>query len=332
MLHGRDSLPLPLHSWPPLVAGFCVRVRTFAPSPHEVEQAPKVPQLPQAQSTGQACLLQLCASRPVPVHWAPPLADCVATVRFLVEVPLPQLWEHRLNFDQLLHVQSTGHGCELQDSVSLPLPMHGTPPCMAPVATARYLILEPPPHELEQTVKAPHEPQAQSTGQACWLQACELLPLPVQAAPPFAAGVAVRLRSWIPPPQDTEQALKLPQLAQAQSMGHSWLLQVSVSLLLPEHDLPPLASTVTIVRFLMRVPPPHDFEHTPLLQEPQMQSTGQACALQGWLADTLPLQAAPPKACIVMTTRLRVCIPPPQDLEQLPKLDQGPKAQSTGQA
>lgn len=83
-------------------------------------------------------------------------------------------------------------------------PRHGAPPFAAGVSTVRFLVW---PEAQVHGEKALQLLQTQFTGQACALQLCVSVALPLQGAPPFACETLIpRLLFCVPPPQDAEQA------------------------------------------------------------------------------------------------------------------------------
>lgn len=189
----------------------------------------------------QGSALQSCELVSLPVHAEPPCEARVRTLRSRVCVPPPQELLQLVQSPQSLQVQSTGHRCMPQACVSLVvLPLHGAPPLRAGLIV-RKRDWEPPPQETLQLPKEPHAPNVQSTGHGCELHG-SVSTLLVQGAPPLAAGLTTFLvRVCVPPAQVAEQAVKLDQLSQTQSMGHASALHTCVWLLVPLHGIPPLA-------------------------------------------------------------------------------------------
>ncbi len=87
-------------------------------------------------------------------------------------VPLPQVLVQVDQVDHASTTQSTGHGCELQDDVSLVMGQ-AAPPNAGVVTTERARVVEPVPHVREQVDHGAHADSTQSTGQGCVLQDSE---------------------------------------------------------------------------------------------------------------------------------------------------------------
>jgi hypothetical protein len=73
---------------------------------------------------------------------------------------------------------------------------------------------------------------------------------------------SVRERWRVPPSQDAEHALHVPQSAGAQSIGHGCFLHVRDSSCAP-HGTPPVAASRLMPRERVCRPPPHVREHSP---------------------------------------------------------------------
>jgi len=104
------------------------------------------------------------------------------------------------------------------------------------------------------------------------------------------------------------------------------------------HPLPPLAAFVLTVRLRIAVPEhlcPFALDPAPvqpaLFHAAQLfiaQLTLQPCVLHFWLSESFG-HAVPPLAALVLTVRLRVCVPLPQDFVHMPHLPQLFTAQLT---
>ena len=107
-------------------------------------------------------------------------------------------------------------------------------------------------------------------------------------------------------------------------MLHAWLWLNDVG-----HATPPWAACCVTVRVCVCTPPPHflsqndqsDHALTP-------QSTGQAIVLHGCESSKAG-HATPPCAAAVVIVRERICVPPPQRVEQAPNADHADTTQST---
>jgi len=150
------------------------------------------------------------------------------------------------------------------------------------------------------------------------------------ALPPYAAGVTtVRVCDCSPPPHALEQVNQLPHSDTTQSTGHgsvpharTWLNDVG-------HAAPPCAACCVIVRVCVCSPPPHALvqaDHSDHALTPQ--STGQANVLHGCESSKAG-HATPPCAAAVVIVRERICVPPPQRVEQAPNADHADTTQST---
>jgi hypothetical protein len=91
------------------------------------------------------------------------------------------------------------------------------------------------------------------------------------AAPPLAAAVTMlRVRTWVPPPQGSEQGPQADQSLTTQSTGHGSVLQERDSLSTGQ-AAPPLAAATTMLRVRIWVPPPQGSEQGP--QSDQSETT-----------------------------------------------------------
>lgn len=124
------------HATPPFEADVTtVRDCVCTPEPHDFEHEPNEPHVPRTQSTGQACILQLCVFVKLGQD-TPPLDTLVVMLRDCVCTPDPQVSEHPPNALQLLTMQSTGHDCVAHDCVFVS-DVHTAPPFAAAVTTVR---------------------------------------------------------------------------------------------------------------------------------------------------------------------------------------------------
>ena len=126
MLHDSVSLKLG-HGKPPYAeTTVTLLVRVCVPLAQVTVQALKSDQADTTQSIGQGCVLHDSVSIRIG-HTEPPYASWITTVRVRTCEPPPQITVQELKSDQAETMQSTGHGCVLQDSVSLKLG-HAVPP------------------------------------------------------------------------------------------------------------------------------------------------------------------------------------------------------------
>jgi hypothetical protein len=143
-----------------------VRLRDWAPTPHDLVQVVQAVKVEVAQWTGhgvpQVRASLLCGQA------TPPKIGCT-TSRWRFWVPTPQVMVHVDQACQLLTTQSTAHGCELQARVSAECGQALPPKRGSTVARLRFC--EPVPHDLVQVDQAALEKAeyAQSTGHACVL-------------------------------------------------------------------------------------------------------------------------------------------------------------------
>lgn len=118
----------------------------------------------------------------------------------------------------------------------------------------------------------------------------------------------------------------------AQSIGHCWGLQFSVSSTSVLHAAPPPEATVVTVLVRRRSPVPHGLSHRSQACQPDStQSTGQAWSLQK-RASVIGAHATPPYAAGVVMLRRRDWRPLPQSCVQVVQLPQAPSSQSIGQS
>lgn len=87
----------------------------------------------------------------------------------------------------------------------------------------------------------------------------------------------------------------------------------------PEQSEPPLLGA-GLVQERLWVPPPHVSLHADHAVQPPL-TAGQAAALHAW--ELSPAQSLPPFAGAGLL-QVRVCVPPPHSLSQVPQLDQPP--------
>ena len=155
---------------------------------------------------------------------------------------------------------------------------------------------------------------AQSTGHACTLQACDSVN--GQATPPCAALRSTgRERLCAPPPHDVVHMVHAEKSPTAQSTGQCCELQPPTS---PSggHAMPPCTEAVATVRLRDREPPPQVVVQSPQgIQLDTAQSTGHGsewhdcvCSRNG--------QTKPPRFPWCTIERERLCAPPPHDLVQ----------------
>lgn len=170
-----------------------VRCLLCTPLPQDCEQAEKADQFPKTQFMGQACWLQASVSRSDPLHGAPPLAGYVRMLLLRVWLPPPQVAEQPLKPRQVSQTQSTAQACELQDCMSWALPEQFAPPLAAATAMTRTRVWFPPAQEALQALKAPQDPQAQSTGHDCVLHGPMSMLEPWHALPPPDAATVMDL-------------------------------------------------------------------------------------------------------------------------------------------
>ena len=83
-------------------------------------------------------------------------------LRSFVRVPPLQLLLHGLQSSQSFHSQLMVHTSKLQSASWALEPRHGSPPKSFSTITSLNLLMEPPPHSLEQPVHADHGPHSQS--------------------------------------------------------------------------------------------------------------------------------------------------------------------------
>jgi hypothetical protein len=151
------------------------------------------------------------------------LAAAVVTVRVWLCDPPPHVTEHGPKAPQLDTTQLTGHGLLLHVATSVVAGQLAPPNCPG-VMMVRDRDCDPPPHVVLQLSHVPQLDTTQSTGQFWVLQAAVSLRAP-HSVPPFWAGVTtVRLRLWMPLPQDAEQEPKALQLVSTQLTGQPCVL------------------------------------------------------------------------------------------------------------
>jgi hypothetical protein len=238
----------------PEPTGYCViaRVRYFVPVPHDTEHSVYDDQSLRTQSTLHGDVLHGCIS----VSFTPEPQAPVTTLRVRVRVPLPQPKEQDDHDDhgETPHaaVQSTAarivalHGAVLQAPTSVSAPQ-GTPPFAEGVTTVRVRDCVPFPHCTEHGDHTVQLLTTQSTGHGDVLHRCTST-VPLQAAPPLAAGVStVRVRFQKPPPQVALHDENAVQLDMTQSCGHGWVLH-GWNAVSAGHAMPPFLGVVMIVR------------------------------------------------------------------------------------
>lgn len=159
-LHMREST-ISGHMVPPSEAAtIVVRLRIWRPPPQDAEHACHSPYALTTQSTGHVGPLQL--REPTRLGQAlPPYAAALLTTRARTCVPpTPHETEHLLHALYPDTVQSNGHGCALQLSLSIRFG-HSRPRLLAAVKTERVRSLEPPPQLLVQAVQRVHSETSQ---------------------------------------------------------------------------------------------------------------------------------------------------------------------------
>jgi len=151
--HGTASHPLnsrrrgsshSKHFPSPTAAAVMVFTRFCAPSvPHRWVQGPQTLHSERAQSTSQACMLQIWVSTCAP-QGVPPFGAWITT-RSRDCVPPPQVRVHSLNGAHSPSLQSTGQGCRLHSS-TLDSGGHGLPAGPGGETTLRVRLRVPVPH------------------------------------------------------------------------------------------------------------------------------------------------------------------------------------------
>ena len=134
------------------------RVRVWVPPPQLTVQDPKEPQPPTAQSTGHAAAEQdwtsLRSGQPTP-----PFEGLVVMPRVRVWVPPPQLTVQDPNDVHVSTAQSTGHGAEEHNCISLKSGQPA-PPFASLTMMARVRVWLPRP---QLTVHDPNDVQSPTT-------------------------------------------------------------------------------------------------------------------------------------------------------------------------
>mmetsp|Transcript_3511 Transcript_3511/g.11581 ORF Transcript_3511/g.11581 Transcript_3511/m.11581 type:complete len:452 (-) Transcript_3511:558-1913(-) len=166
------SLRLPEQSLPPYFA--CTarsRSRDFVPFPQDAEHGDQDFHSSHTQLTAQGSVLQSIVSLAGPGQALPPPQAFRTSLRVLVALPEPHVFEHALHLAQGPHLQATGQGPLEQTFVSFDGPMQHLPPCAAFLVTFLTRWILPPPHVAEQLDHRFHSPHLQSIGQGLKLQA-----------------------------------------------------------------------------------------------------------------------------------------------------------------
>ena len=190
-------------------------------------------------------MLQLRTSLDAGQTTPPCFAACVI-VRVRTCTPVPHDLLHTLH-SCTVNAQSCGHAWRLQDSTCNSVPVHGFPPLVCRVFTARARVFEPPPHVWVQEPHCAYSSHSQSVGHECTLHMREST-ISGQIAPPSAAVTrTVRLRICKPLPQDTEHSSQMPNALTVQSMGQFGPLQVR-ELVSEGQALPPYLADLLTTR------------------------------------------------------------------------------------
>jgi len=198
------------------------RERLWAPMPHDLLQAPQASQPLTSQSIGHAKVLQAREERRLG-QTLPPWAEGVVTARVWLWAPEPQVRLQADQADQALTTQSTAQLCSLQLRVT-ERAGQATPPKAEVVVTSRVWLWDPLPQERLQVDQADQADTTQSMGHAWVLQAWDWASSG-QTAPPWTGFTEiVRLRVWVPAPQDNEQRAQGDHLETWQFTGQAWVL------------------------------------------------------------------------------------------------------------
>lgn len=263
---------------------------------------------------------QAACSAGSPLQFQISAAFVVAAVSFATEVVLlgAAVGQPRAS---LLHCPS-----------STPSPVHPAPP-RSSTCLARDRFRTPTPQVREHMLQDSQSSHSQSTGHGCSLQSLGSVATPKHSFPPCCLFLTfARVRLLTPPPQDTEHVDQTPQLPHSQSTGQGERLQSCCSSEEPWHGVPSKALFWATMRDLACVPLPHVVvQRVQVLQSPQVQSTGQPCALHVMFSYDVPSHAFPPKAPTTTTLRFRPVWPVPQVLEQAVQTSQFDHLQSIGQ-
>jgi hypothetical protein len=266
-------------------------------------------------------------------HAWPPLAAGVMTVRVRVCM-LEACVQAVGQADQSLHAlttQSTGQVAAAHGRVSVNCVGGGQgiplPTAWDTMDCTRVCV--PPLQVTEQGLQADQVPTTQLESQGLGLHVSVSVNS-LQATPLGTAPVKVRVRVQVPPPQETEQGLKLLQALYGQR-GSQGAFVHSCTSMRAGQTVPPFEAGWRMDRVRVRCPVPQDWLqslHAP--QSPTTQGREQGVVLQS-ASSVKAGHPAPPLAAGVITVRVRVCLPPPQVAEQVEKSDQPLTTQSCGQ-
>jgi hypothetical protein len=167
-LQARESLSVGQTTPPWALAFTTERARDWEPVLQVLVQVAQADQADTTQSMGQACSLHVFICW-LWLHFLPPWATGVITLRERVWEPAAQDKVHALKAPQPETWQSTGHAWALQawnsDSAG-----QVTPPNALCTLTPRWRVWVPEPQLLEQADQAAHWLTTQSIGQAVVLQ------------------------------------------------------------------------------------------------------------------------------------------------------------------
>jgi len=211
------------------------------------------------------------------------------------------------------------------------------PKALVMVMERRSIWVPTAPQLTEQADQPTHSPISQSIGQGSKLHGW-VSELAGHARPSATIGCStVRLRNWMPPPQETSTPSLLQGLQElheltSQSVSHGSMLHVRFALkIIKSHEAPVPTSGCAISRARVEEPPPHDLVHVDQVdQAVAWQSTGQTSVLQTVVRNASP-QALPPKAAAILGLRVSILMPLPQVAEQENASTQSPSSQLIGQ-
>ena len=158
--------------------------------------------------------------QPAPPHAA---VSMIALLR-LATAPTPHPGEQVPHAAHSVRTQSTGQGAELHAPSSVSAPQ-AAPPAVAAAVMTLERIVDPVPHDLEQTAHPLQLPTTQSAGQLFVLQTLWSDSSGQRAPLPCGDFVMLLARVFCPVPHESVHALQLAQLDAAQSTGHSKMLQ-----------------------------------------------------------------------------------------------------------
>ena len=205
--------------------------------------------------------------------------------------------------------QATGHACTLQ--LCWPCVVeHGVPPCRGAASTVRLRVCRPDPQGCVHSDHSDHGARTQCTGHGCSEHAFASESAPHARPPCDGRTSTLRWRVDVPPPQVFVHVSHAPHADIAQSTAQSWPLHTRLSTS-AAHGAPPCAGGVRTCRECDWAPPPHVCVHSPhALQADSSQGTGQACAPQCRLCESVGQRLPPALACRT-TSRLRDWDPVP---------------------